>query len=101
MRRDGAPFLTVKLEKSHYLIGREPGCDILLKGIGVPMRVGEIFLCDGNYAFRNFAGYSVKINGMPMGEEARKVMPGDEITFCNLAVTVGEGSGADGRLRAH
>jgi hypothetical protein len=56
VNRNGSPYLNLPLRKSHYLIGRGPECDILLKGQGIPLNVGEIYLKDGEYFLKDGRG---------------------------------------------
>lgn len=86
--RDNTPFLKIPLEKSHYLIGRGPECDILLKGMGIPLRIGEICLWDGEYIFRNFHTNSLMINNEPAESEMRKILPGDTIMLYNYTIMI-------------
>jgi hypothetical protein len=92
--KDSAPFLKIPLEKSHYLIGRGTECDILLKGMGIPLRIGKIYLHDGNYFFRNLHDNSVLVNEEPIGKGAIKLLLGDEIGFHNYMIKVTENTKA-------
>jgi hypothetical protein len=73
--KNRAPFLKMPLKKSHYLIGRGSECDIPLKGMGIPLRVGEIALINGEYVFKNLGDNSIK-----------KILPGDEIMLYNYTI---------------
>ena len=86
--RDNAPFLKIPLEKSHYLIGRGPECDILLKGIGIPLIIGEIYLKDGHYFFHSFKHNSAKINNEQMGIESKEILSGDDLIIYNYKITI-------------
>lgn len=86
--RNGAPYLRMPLKKSHYLIGRGPECDIPLKGVGIPVIAGEVCVYDGDYIFRNYRNSSVPINGGPISETPRKLLPGDEIMLYNYTIQV-------------
>jgi len=88
--RDNAPFLKIPLEKSHYLIGRGPECDILLKGMGIPLKVGELYLQDDHYIFRNFHDYSVTVNNTPIANEEKHILSGNEICLYNYKITISE-----------
>jgi len=74
--KNGSSYMNLVLEKSHYLIGRGPECDILLKGIGIPLNVGEIYLKDGEYIFRDFE------------ENEEKISPGAELKLYDYCVKV-------------
>jgi hypothetical protein len=77
--RNGSPYMKLPLEKSHYLIGRGPECDILLKGQGIPLGAGEIYLEDGEYVFKN----------RETGEIAKKkILPGDELILYNYVIQI-------------
>jgi hypothetical protein len=88
--RDGSSFLKLPLNKSHYLIGRGPECDIPLRGMGIPLKVGALFQQDGAYLFKNFQSNSVMINNRPIHKEARPVCPGDEIRAYNFSIRIKE-----------
>ncbi len=60
--RNGSSYMNLALEKSHYLIGRGPESDIILKGTGIPLNVGEIYLKDGEYIFRDFQENEEKLS---------------------------------------
>ena len=81
VKKDGLPYMNIPLVKSHYLIGRGPECDINLKGIGIPIRAGEISLEDDCYFFRSFQS----------GEGAEKtILPDDELLLYNYAIKLEE-----------
>jgi hypothetical protein len=88
VRREGAPFLKMSLDKSHYLIGRGPECDVPLRGMGIPLKIGEIFQENGGYIFKNYNQNSVMINNEHVGKEVREIWPGDEIRFYNYSIWV-------------
>jgi hypothetical protein len=98
--RNKTPFLNILLNKSHYLIGRGPECDIPLKGMGIPLRVGEMYQQDDHYVFRNFHDNSVMINNEPIGKEARKILPGDEIMIYNYTIKIQEEKNFSESLRS-
>lgn len=86
--RKGAPLLKISLNKSHYLIGRGPECDIPLKGLGIPFRTGEIYRDNGFYVFKNFRDNSVVINNEAFGKAERKLSVGDEIRLYDYSIRV-------------
>lgn len=90
VRRDGAPFLRMPLVKSHYLIGRGPECDIPLRGMGIPFRVGEIYRQDVSYVFKNFQSNFAMINGKFFSNEAKTIFPGDEIRAYKYSIRITE-----------
>lgn len=85
--RDGRQYLKIDLEKSHYLIGRGPECDILLKGMGMPVRVGELFHQNGEYFFKSLSESTV-MNDNLAGTDPRKLLPGDKIMLYNYAIQI-------------
>jgi hypothetical protein len=85
--RDGRPYLKIDLKKSHYLIGRGPECDILLKGMGMPVSVGELFQQNGEYFFKGLSESAV-MNNDPAGTDPRKFLPGDKIMLYNYAIQI-------------
>ncbi|MBA4417078.1 MAG: hypothetical protein C0392_04090 [Syntrophus sp. (in: bacteria)] len=86
--RNGFPFLSMPVEKNHYLIGRATGCDIPLKGLGIPPFIGEIFLRNGNCFFKNVLEDSVRINNKPIGIGERIILPGYEISLYNYLMKI-------------
>lgn len=74
--RNGSSYMNLALEKSHYLIGRGPECDILLKGAGIPLSVGELYLKDGEYIFRDFQ------------EKEERIFPGAELKLYDYRIKV-------------
>ena len=88
VRRDGAPFLSSFLTKSHYIIGRGPECDIPLRGMGIPLRVAEICPQEGGYVVKSFQDNSLSINSEPFGSEEKRISPEDEIKFCNYSFKI-------------
>ena len=86
--RDGAPYLRIPLNKSHYLIGRGPECDIPLRGMGIPLKIGEMYAQEGGYIFKNLHKNSIMINGRPLGKEIKSVFPGDEISAFNYSIAI-------------
>jgi hypothetical protein len=88
--RDGAPYLKIPFNKGHYLIGRGPECDIPLRGMGIPLKIGEMYEQEGNYVFKNLHNNSVMINGRPLGKEIKSVSPGDEINAYNYSIQIKE-----------
>jgi hypothetical protein len=54
--RDGKDFLKLPLTGKHYLIGRDPSCDIILKGSGIALQAGVLRCRDGRYFFKPFVG---------------------------------------------
>ncbi len=90
--RDGVPYLKVPLKRSHYLIGRGPECDIPLRGMGIPLKIGEISEQGGNYIFKNLHDHSVVVNGRPLGKETKSVLLGDEIHAYHYSIHIKERS---------
>lgn len=88
--REGVPYLKIPLNKSHYLIGRGPECDIPLRGMGIPLRIGEIYRDNGGHVFRNLRDNSVMINKEPLGKMERELSPGDEIEVYNYSIKVNQ-----------
>ncbi|MBM4305236.1 MAG: hypothetical protein FJ123_00725 [Deltaproteobacteria bacterium] len=88
--RDGAPYLKIPLNKSHYLIGRGPECDIPLRGMGIPLMIGEMYKQEGGYFFKNFHNNSIMINGRPPGKEVKSVSTGDEIDAYSYTIQIKE-----------
>jgi hypothetical protein len=86
--RNGAPYLKIPLNKSHYLIGRGPECDIPLRGMGIPLKIGEMYEQEGGYIFKNLHNNSIRINGMSLGKEIQFVSPGDEINAYNYSIAI-------------
>jgi hypothetical protein len=86
--RNNTPFLNFPFNKSHYLIGRGAECDILLKGMGIPLTIGELSLRDDDCIFRNLQEHAVRINDEPIEKEVRKIVPGDEIIVYNYAIKI-------------
>ena len=99
--RNNTPFLNVPFNKSHYLIGRGAECDILLKGMGIPLTIGELSLRDDDCIFRNFQDNSVRINDEPIVKEARKIVPGDEIIMYNYAIKILQENSFNESVRSH
>lgn len=86
--RDGSSFLKIPLNKSHYLIGRGPECDIPLMKMGIPLRIGEISEQGEGHLFKNFKGDSVTVNNKPIGRERIMIYPGDEIRAYNYCIRI-------------
>ena len=99
--RNNTPFLNIPFNKSHYLIGRGAECDILLQGMGIPLTVGELYLRDDNYVFRNFQENSVMINNEPIEKETKRIMPGDEIIIYNYAIKISQENTCIASMRSH
>ena len=88
--RDGAPFLKIPLNKGHYLIGRGPECDIPLRGMGIPLKIGEMYEQKGGYIFKNLHKNSIMINGRPLEKGIKSVSQGDEISAYNYSIQIKE-----------
>ena len=77
VRKDGILFRKMRLLKGHYRIGRDPGCDVSLEGMGIPVLAGELVIAD-RLSFRNFSAFRAALNDLDAGPEF-EVRPGDEI----------------------
>lgn len=86
--RKGAPFLKVVLDKSHYRVGRGPECDILIKGEGIPLQVGDLFFKDNQYFFRKSSPNFVTINGQPGPEGLVRITLEDEIRVNDYSMRI-------------
>jgi predicted component of type VI protein secretion system len=90
IRRESTPFSSLKLRKGHYLIGRDHECDILLKGAGIPRRVGEIERANSGWVFRHTNPGTISINGANVTGPETKLQSGDEIQISDYYITIEE-----------
>jgi len=88
VKRNGYLYMRLPLRKSHYLIGRGLECEIPLRGMGIPIRVGEIYRQNERYVFRNLQDHPVMINNEPMERGSREILIGDEIMLYNYTITI-------------
>ncbi len=79
--RDRASVLRLLLTKKRYLIGRGPDCDIVLKGVGIPLRLGEISRDHGRYFFYTLKDGSAAESDQRIAKGRLKLIPGGEITI--------------------
>jgi hypothetical protein len=86
--REGIPFLNIPIEKNHYLIGRAPECDIILKGSGMALKMGEIRAENGVCAFRSFVDNCASVNNGPIGREERPLLPGHGIRLYDYLLEI-------------
>ena len=86
--REGIPFLNIPIEKNHYLIGRAPECDILLKGPGMALKMGEIRAGNGICTFRSLVDNCARVNNESIGREERPLFPGHEIRLYDYLLKV-------------
>lgn len=86
--RDGAPYLKIPLEKSHYLIGRGPECDIPLRGWGIPVNVGELTVDAEGCLFKSHQTSSQDSNGEFSAEGSRRILPGGQVRLYNYTLMI-------------
>jgi hypothetical protein len=92
VKKGGLAYMNIPLVKSRYLIGRGPGCDILLKGAGIPVKIGELSFRENDWLLLNYAGGAVTINGDQIDNGSRKLLPGERIILYNFTIEIKEGA---------
>lgn len=85
---NGASYLKMFLNEGKYLIGRDHSCNIVLKGIGVPSIVGELFVRRGVCQFKYFHGARVINQYLKQEEKIMILKPGQWITLYGYILNI-------------
>ena len=70
IEKEGAPYLRMPLVRKRYILGRDAGCDITLRGAGMPGRAGTIRVEAGGCLFESSAQIRPAAPGVPAGRIA-------------------------------
>ncbi|OQW98156.1 MAG: hypothetical protein BWK74_05300 [Desulfobacteraceae bacterium A6] len=85
--KDGVPYLKMPFEKKRYTIGRDTGCDIPIRGSGIPAVIGEFCLIDGNCIFCSGVK-DQKSTDSRMRYERSVIKPGYELFLYNYVLRI-------------
>lgn len=85
--RDGVPYLRIPLKKNHYLIGRGPECEILLKGEGIPFYAGEISWMKDDYYYTK-AVNDHRRGGLVENSQSQNMTQGAKIAVADYMIEI-------------